>query len=255
MSSFNHQVASSVRQKKKQVGSSVPLTDEEIADGEFLEAVDRGEHETAIGMLKKGQQINVADERGETPVHKATRRGDKEFVMTLLKLGAVVDYADVDGVTPIMIAVHYGRDDLVAIFMQKGVNLLAKTNEGMTLLHAAVYSGHEATVATLLRVEEAGELLEQKDTNGRTPLQVASFRSSKTVCEMLVEAGANYATKDKRGNTCATLAERSGRRNSKDFFDRLAIDRMAAEREAAAAAKPDEQAEGAEGDAAPEADG
>mmetsp|Transcript_3827 Transcript_3827/g.9904 ORF Transcript_3827/g.9904 Transcript_3827/m.9904 type:complete len:256 (+) Transcript_3827:42-809(+) len=228
----NPKVEQPVRQKKKQIGSSVPLTDVEIADGRFLEAVDRGEHESAIEMLKKGQQINVADERGETPMHKATRRGDKEFVVTLLKLGAVADYSDVDGVTPIMIAVQYGRDDLVAIFMQKGVNMLAKTNEGMTLLHAAVYSGHEATVATLLRVEDVGEMLEQKDTNGRTPLQVASFRSSKAVCEMLVSAGANFATRDKRGNTCSSLAERSGRRNSKDFFDRLAVDRAAAEHQA-----------------------
>eukprot|EP00304_Pavlova_gyrans_P008084 CAMPEP_0206058660 /NCGR_PEP_ID=MMETSP1466-20131121/47180_1 /ASSEMBLY_ACC=CAM_ASM_001126 /TAXON_ID=44452 /ORGANISM="Pavlova gyrans, Strain CCMP608" /LENGTH=393 /DNA_ID=CAMNT_0053433957 /DNA_START=53 /DNA_END=1234 /DNA_ORIENTATION=- len=216
------EVEQPVRQKKKQVGSSVPPTDEEIADGAFLELVDRGAHEEAINLLKKGQQINVADERGETPVHKATRRGDKDFVVQLLKLGAVADYPDVDGVTPIMIAVQYGRSDLTQIFMQKEVDLQSKTRDGMSLLHTAVYSGHEDVIRSLLMDDKVCELLETKDNNGRTPLQVASFRSSKEVCEMLVDAGADFATRDKRGNTCATLAQRSGRRNSKDFFDRLA---------------------------------
>jgi len=223
-----------VRQKKKQVGSSVPLTDVEIADVEFLELVDRGDHDEAINRLKKGQQINVADERGETPVHKATRRGDNEFVAQLLKLGAVADYADVDGVTPIMIAVQYGRDDLVDAFMEKGVDLKAKTREGMSLLHMAVYSGHEDTVRSLLQNPQVGELLEEKDSNGRTPLQVASFRSSKDICEMLVSAGADFAARDKRGNTCATLADRSGRRKSKDFFDRLAVGGIVPDAEASA---------------------
>jgi len=213
-----------VRQPKKQQGSSVPLTDVEIADEAFLELVGRGENEKAIAMLKKGQQINVADESGDTAVHKAARRGDKAFVLQLLKFGAVGDHADNDGVTPVMIAVSYGLTELVEELVSKGASLLAVTKDGATLLHTAVYSGHEETVRALLQIENIPQLLEIKDSQGRTPLQVASFRSSKDVCALLVSAGADFSSTDKRGNDCATLAQRVGRRNSKAFFDKLAIE-------------------------------
>jgi ankyrin repeat protein len=215
------QVEQSVRQQRKHVGSSVPLTDTEVADMAFLELCDRGDRDGAIALLKNGQQINVADARGETAVHKATRRGQNEFVAELLKYGCVADYADIDGVTPIMIAVQFGNAELVELFISKKVNLKAVTKDGATLLHTAAYSGHEDTLSSLIQVEQVGALLEMKDNNGRTPLQIASFRASKDVCAMLVGAGANYAVRDNRGNDCATLASRTGRRKSRDFFERL----------------------------------
>jgi ankyrin repeat protein len=229
-----------VRQLKKQMGSSVPLTPTELGDASFLELIDRGAKDEAIDALKAGQQINVADERGETPVHKATRRGDDKFVLDLLKYGAVADYADVDGVTPIMIAIQFGRIELMQTFMAKGADMHARARDGSTLLHSALYTGHEETVRSLLLEPVIGELLEVKDANGRTPLQVASFRSSKAVCEMLVSAGADYAARDRRGEDCATLAGRSGRRKSKDFFDQL--DQLGARHAAAAAANAEAEA-------------
>lgn len=231
-------VAQPVRQRKK---LDMPPSDVELADSAFLELVDRGANEEAVARLKAGQQINVADERGETAVHKATRRGDVAFVHDLLKFGAVPDYADVDGVTPIMIAIQHGRDSLISTFIQKGANMDARTRDGMTLLHAAVYTGHEQTLRLLLREPAIKALLEVRDMNGRTPLQMASYRSSQKCCELLCAAGADDLTRDKRGETCASLAALSGRRNSKEFFDKLAADpvRLAA----AAAAKAAEAAE------------
>ena len=64
-------------------------------------------------------------------------------------------------------------------------------------------------------------LLEATDANGRTPLQVAAYRSSKDVCALLVSAGADFAVRDRRGNDCATLATKLGRRKSRDFFETL----------------------------------
>lgn len=137
--------------------------------------------------------------------------------------------------SPVMIAIQFGRADLVEILIAKGVNLRARTAEGATLLHAAVYTGHEPTVRALLLEPRVVELLELKDSNGRTPLQLASFRSSKEVCEMLVAVGADVATRDVRGATCSQLASMSGRRKSRDFFESLELKAAAAAAHAEAA--------------------
>lgn len=138
-------VEATVRQRRSQIGSSVAPTDTELADAAFLDAIDRGDRDSALALLKKGQQINVADERGETAVHKATKGGLTAFVAELIKYGAVPDYADVDGVTPIMIAVQFGHAELVAIFISLGerVNFANRTRDGATLLHTGAYYGHE----------------------------------------------------------------------------------------------------------------
>lgn len=229
-----HNVEQPVRRRKRPPGSiKYEPSEEELADEKFLNHVDVGEHEAAIAMLKKGQQVNVASERGETPVHKAVRRGDTEFVAQLLAAGAVCDYADVDGITPVVIAVQYGFNEIVQQLIKKGASLTAKTVDGSTLLHSAVYGAHEPTVALLLKERAILDLLEEKDANGRTALQVASYRAPTSVCELLVQAGADTHATDKRGNTPATLAAAGGRRNSKEFFDKVDIEKAAAMHEAA----------------------
>lgn len=223
-------VEATVRQPRR--GATVP-SETDLADAAFLELIAKGSAEAAIALLKQGQQINVADEHGETAVHKATRRGDKALLTDLLRYGAVHDHQDIDGVSPIMIAIQFGRADLVELLVAKGVNLRARTAEGSTLLHAAMYTGHEATVRALLLEPRVIELLELKDINGRTPLQLASFRSSKEVCEMLVLAGADTATRDERGASCTQLASMSGRRKSRDFFVSLELKAAAAQADSA----------------------
>lgn len=231
-------VEATVRQRRSQIGSSVAPTETELADAAFLDAVERGDREGALALLKKGQQINVADERGETAVHKATKGGHTAFVAELIKYGAVPDYADNEGVTPVMIAVQFGHAELVAVFVSLGerVNFGAASRDGATLLHTGAYYGHEEIIRTLLTLKPVCALLEATDANGRTPLQIAAFRSSKDVCALLVSAGADFAVRDKRGNDCATLATKLGRRKSRDFFETL---HSGAAARAAPAAEPE----------------
>ena len=72
--------------------------------------------------------------------------------------------------------------------------------------------------------------LETKNAEGRTPILVASFRSSAACCELLHAAGASVDVVDNRGNKPAELAGRVGRENSKELFEKwdLALNVMMA---------------------------
>ena len=54
--------------------SSQSLTEFERADTYLLDLCDKGELIQTSALLTSGQSVNVADEGGETPVHKAARR-------------------------------------------------------------------------------------------------------------------------------------------------------------------------------------
>ena len=71
----------------------------------------------------------------------------------------------------------------------------------------------------LVKQKACLEHLETRDKDQRTPLLVASFRSSAEVCQLLQSVGADISVEDKRANKPAELAGRVGRRKSKELFD------------------------------------
>ena len=71
----------------------------------------------------------------------------------------------------------------------------------------------------LVKQKACLEHLETRDNDQRTPLLVASFRSSAEVCQLLQSVGADISVEDKRANKPAELAGRVGRRKSKELFD------------------------------------
>ena len=70
----------------------------------------------------------------------------------------------------------------------------------------------------LVKQKACLEHLETRDNDQRTPLLVASFRSSAEVCQLLQSVGADVSVEDKRANKPAELAGRVGRRKSKELL-------------------------------------
>ena len=65
-------------------------------------------------------------------------------------------------------------------------------------------------------------LLKTSDKTGREPLHIASFRDESDdskIVAFLLQNGAKNSKKDDAGNTPSGLADRSGRRNSKELIE------------------------------------
>ena len=182
--------------------SSQPLTEFERADTHLLDLCDKGELAQTSALLTSGQSVNVADEGGETPVHKAVRRGDEALLALLLAQPNVLP-DEPDGLrhTPIALAIQLGHLGIAKQLIAHGVDLGRRSEpDGMTLLHKSCWSGHLEMTKLLLDTGRFAQLLEAKDKAGRTPLHLASFRAPEQVCRMLIAAGANPMTQDARGS-------------------------------------------------------
>jgi len=177
--------------------SSQPLTEFERADTHLLDLCDKGELVQTSALLTSGQSVNVADEGGETPVHKAVRRGDEALLALLLAQPNVLP-DEPDGLrhTPIALAIQLGHLGIAKKLIAHGVDLGRRSEpDGMTLLHKSCWSGHLEMTKLLLDTGRFAQLLETKDKAGRTPLHLASFRAPEQVCRMLIAAGANPIAK------------------------------------------------------------
>merc|ERR1719473_1401135 len=76
------------------------------ADEAFLRACDAGNLDQVLKGERKGNDLNIADERVITAVHKAMRHG-VDLLKHLTTNGAWPEYPDVEGCTPIAYAIRF----------------------------------------------------------------------------------------------------------------------------------------------------
>ena len=62
-------------------------------------------------------------------------------------------------------------------------------------------------------------MLRSLNLTGRSPLHVSAYHCKPEVVKFLVDLGADKKQQDRHGNTAGRLAERAGRRDSKEIID------------------------------------
>ena len=147
-------------------------------------------------LVDAGAEVNVADEEGYFPLHRAAQRGTPAVVRALLDAGADVDaWAKGYGVdagwdyTPLHEAVGENRNlEVAATLLRAGANVNAWGESGRTPLHRAA-AGHPDPAAIRLLLE-AGAEVNARGTLGRTPLHEAANWNNPAVVTALLEAGA-----------------------------------------------------------------
>lgn len=145
-------------------------------------------------LIAKGANVNARNNWGRTPIFSAIERTEGELTDVLLQNGAEVDVRDCFGVTPREMAEKYETSDMLG-----GV----RKNVGYSALHAAAEKGNLATVKQLLA---AGASVSGVDSHGETPLHKAANAGALQVAELLIQKGASVRAKDVDGRTPLHLA-------------------------------------------------
>lgn len=211
-------------------------------DQKLVEAVNTGNSQKALSLLKKGADVNAKDGVGTALAH-AVFRGHAPIAKMLLEKGADANAANSAGDTPLIKAAQDGRVEIAEMLLEKGADVHTKKQAAgavFTALNQAALNGHSAIVKMLLekgadpnekdltgdpllvrmaiadKTEIAGMLLEKgadadaKDSQGLSSLMSAASRGNAELAGMLLEKGANVHSRRKDGATALALAASEG---------------------------------------------
>jgi ankyrin repeat protein len=135
-----------------------------------------------VDLLARGQQ-------GNTALHYAVNRGYNEIVQLLMEHGADVNVADEKGLTPVMIAAARRNITLLLRLLKQGVDINRKTNAGATALTYAACQGSSQAVEILLAHGADPNIGE--DSEGNAPLLRAANQGHYSIVRMFLESGAD----------------------------------------------------------------
>lgn len=84
--------------------------------------------------ITAGDDPNLGDSQGFTPLHLAAQQWSMDVAKLLLDHGAAVDRSNLFGNTPLFVSVFNskGRGDLIALLRQKGADPLKANESGQT---------------------------------------------------------------------------------------------------------------------------
>jgi len=87
----------------------------EYVDGELLSACFKGNIEKVSECLNRWEDVNLPDDDGDTPLHKAVMNGNQDIIKLLVERGAEPRKSNRYGQTPIDIAEKFFKKELVPV--------------------------------------------------------------------------------------------------------------------------------------------
>lgn len=235
----------SSRGSGKQEGNQTKMSEERVKPITLYSATNAEEVEEC---LKRGDDIEKRNRKGDTPLLSAIKRGNKEVLDALIRHGAQVviqgdwmkdpmtcacregqtfivqrllqdERIDINNVPqyftpPLMVASSQGHVDIVELLLERGAHVDYGTGEG-TALKVACLEGHVDVVDRLLA---AGADVNISDWQGFTPLMNAAEIGHLGIVDRLILFGADVNALNEEGDSALKFARIFGH---KQVVDRL----------------------------------
>ncbi len=168
-------------------GEDIDLRDERGCTPLHFAVVARQREAVAV-LVGNGADPNSHNDRGDTPLHLATANRDDALVQYLLSKGADAEAVNDSGSSLTHVAAWVGDVGLLRMFLDRGLSIEARTKVGFTPLHFAAQSGYDDATVFLI---ERGAQVDAASNLGTTPLFAAVRNGHLPVVQRLVDAGAD----------------------------------------------------------------
>ncbi len=150
-------------------------------------------------LARRGANVNLALDSGETPLGIGAYQGNAGVVRKLLQApGIEVDKPSEDGLTPLAVAADGGYGDIVRWLLKHGADPNRGTPDGITALHRACLYGHTGIVEMLLHAGANTDTeVNDPEVIHRTPYDLAQLVGHRSVMRLLEnhrKAGAQQAS-------------------------------------------------------------
>lgn len=170
----------------------------------LIYAIQRGNQEAARLLLQNPTLAACKDTNGVTPLHAAIEyHFPASIVKQLVELSSEVNDVDNKGETPLYRASWYGQTEIVEYLLaEKNADPNVRNVRGLTAMHAAA-----DTTSTLQALISHEASIDATDNRGWPPLFHAVYRQKEDCVKALVNAGASINIKNKEGQSALHLAE------------------------------------------------
>ncbi|WP_300711326.1 ankyrin repeat domain-containing protein [uncultured Brachyspira sp.] len=182
-------------------------------EANLFNAVNEKNADNVLNILSNSININVniLDDEGYTPLHRAIYNRDLNTVNTLLKYKNIdvnskldmkvsIDGWYLGGATPLILASYIGESDIAAVLLDNNADIKSKDDvDGSMAIHMASANGNNETIKILLDKEPS--IINDVDNRGNTPLHWAAMKDKPETVKLLIENGADMESKDADGWT------------------------------------------------------
>ena len=169
------------------------------------QSVIRGNVEKTKEFIQSGQDVNMKDKEGFTPLFHAARNGHVEVVKVLIKNGAQVDEVnnEMTKIRPIFGAIQGNHFEVVKLLIEVGSDVNKEMFLGATPLIMAIGSKDTGIIKLLLKKGADPDL---KNWKGQSAIEVAETLGKNKIAQMLCmkskiyeESECNQASNDQTG--------------------------------------------------------
>ncbi len=233
------------------LAASAALAADPELDAALGRAVLERDLEAALGLIRRGAEVEASTENGKTALMLAAAEGDRVAVATILDAGADVNATNDNGGTALMYAAAQSRAEVVEALLERGAAVDHVSGNGWTALTIAA-AKDQAEVARLLlaagadpnrtdvygwtplmRAIGAGQLrsaqvlvahpravVTQANDEGWSALHLAAARGYVELVRGLLERGAAPQATDHRGRTALVIARLANQAEVAALLDR-----------------------------------
>jgi len=187
--------------------------DQATLEAELLAAVERGDVQGVVAMIRAGADVNTADRRGRTAVTAAAFSGHAEVVTELIDAGADIDRQDDERYNAVLATGVTGDVDVLRSVLRGRPDLKIRNKYGGIAIIPAAERGHVDLVRELLTSTDI-DVDHVNDLGWTALLEAVILADGGTarveIVRLLLDAGADLTIADKDGVTALEHARARG---------------------------------------------
>ena len=153
-------------------------TDDDKTEAVILKAAEKGNLKLVQQLLHQDpDMVNLADDDGYTPLHRACYSNKIEMVKCLIVNGANLSAVTIDGWQPIHSAAQWGNAQILRILVSSGADINARSNGGNTPFHLAASRPSNRPLIEYLLYSAYGVNIYAKNDANDTPFDICKRNS------------------------------------------------------------------------------
>lgn len=176
----------------------------------LLKSAEAGNLKLAKFLIENGANLNAVRKSGSTPLHLAALNGKVEIAKMLVENKASLDLKNKYDNTPLMLSVFACNYEITNLLVKNKADVNAVNSDGGTVLMAACSGRSDQNSKLVAKYQTGGMEFYQK-------LQEMKASSLK-ILKLLLLAGADPSSKDKKGRIALDYARAN---DEKDFIELL----------------------------------